>query len=135
LHDALRLYHQNFESSEQCEAPYTIACVNVIAADTDEKARHLETSLQQLALGIIRNTRKPLPPSVKSMDGFWHEAEKVQIQKMMHYSFVGSKETIKAQLTEFIALTQVNEIMAVSHIFDHGDRLRSYEILSSIIPR
>jgi len=135
LHDALRLYHQNFESSEQCEAPYTIACVNVIAADTDEKARHLETSLQQLALGIIRNTRKPLPPPVKSMDGFWHEAEKVQIQKMMHYSFVGSKETIKAQLTEFIALTQVNEIMAVSHIFDYGDRLRSYEILSSIIPR
>ena len=133
LHEALRLYHQNFEPSKQCKAPYTIACVNVIAAETDEKAKFLETSLQQLALGIIRNTRKPLPPPIKSMDGLWHEMEKVQIGKMMHYSFVGSKETIKAQLDHFIQVTQVNEIMAVSHIYDHKDRLKSYEILSSLL--
>lgn len=133
LHEALKLYHQNFQVSEQCEAPYTIACVNIIAAETDEKAKYLETSLQQLALGIIRNTRKPLPPPVKTMDGLWHEVEKVQIQRMMHYSFVGSKETIKAQLTNFIKATRVNEIMAVSHIFDHQDRLRSYEILGSLL--
>jgi len=133
LHDALRLYHQNFEPSKQCNSPYSIACVNVIAAETDEKARHLETSLQQLALGIIRNTRKPLPPPVDSMDGLWHEMEKVQIQKMMYYSFVGSKETIEKELSAFLEATQVNEIMVVSHIYDHRDRLKSYEILSSLL--
>ena len=132
LHDALRLYHQNFEPSKQCGAPYTIACVNVIAAETDEKARHLETSLQQLALGIISNTRKPLPPPVKSMDGLWHEMEKVQIQKMMYYSFVGSKETVENELSAFLKATQVNEIMVVSHIYDHEDRLKSYEIVGSL---
>ena len=133
LHEALRLYHQNFEASQQSESPYTIACVNVIAAETDEKARFLETSLQQLALGIIRNTRRPLPPPVKSMDGIWHGMEKAQIQQMMHYSFVGSKETIAAQLSDFVEATRVNEIMVVSHIFDHNARLKSYEILSSLI--
>lgn len=132
LHDALRLYHQNFEPSKQCRAPYTIACVNVIAAETDEKARHLETSLQQLALGIIRNTRRPLPPPVNSMDGLWHEMEKVQIQKMMYYSFVGSKETVEKELSAFLEATQVNEIMVVSHIYDHEDRLKSYEIVGSL---
>ncbi len=132
LHDALRLYHQNFEPSKQCRAPYTIACVNVIAAETDEKARHLETSLQQLALGIIRNTRRPLPPPVNSMDGLWHEMEKVQIQKMMYYSFVGSKETVTKELSAFLEATQVNEIMVVSHIYDHEDRLKSYEIVGSL---
>ena len=126
LHEALRLYHQNFEASQQCKVPYTIACVNV-------KARFLETSLQQLALGIIRNTRRPLPPPVESMDGLWQGMEKAQIQHMMHYSFVGSRETIKAQLADFIETTRVNEIMAVSHIFDHQDRLKSYEILSSLL--
>ena len=124
LHEALRLYHQNFEASQQCKVPYTIACV---------KARFLETSLQQLALGIIRNTRRPLPPPVESMDGLWQGMEKAQIQHMMHYSFVGSRETIKAQLADFIETTRVNEIMAVSHIFDHQDRLKSYEILSSLL--
>ena len=132
LHDALRLYHQNFEPSKQCRAPYTIACVNVIAAETDEKARHLETSLQQLALGIIRNTRRPLPPPVNSMDGLWHEMEKVQIQKMMYYSFVGSKETVEKELLAFMEASQVNEIMVVSHIYDHEDRLKSYEIVGSL---
>jgi luciferase family oxidoreductase group 1 len=132
LHEALRLYHQNFEASEQCKSPYAIACVNVIAAETDEKARFLETSLQQLALGIIRNTRRPLPPPVANMDGIWNVMEKAQIQQMMHYSFVGSKETIKAQLADFIEATRVNEIMVVSHIFDHRARLKSYEILSSL---
>lgn len=132
LHEALRLYHQNFEASEQCKSPYAIACVNVIAGETDEKARFLETSLQQLALGIIRNTRRPLPPPVESMDGIWNGMEKAQIQQMMHYSFVGSKETIKAQLADFVEATRVNEIMVVSHIFDHSARLKSYEILSSL---
>jgi luciferase family oxidoreductase group 1 len=132
LHEALGLYYQNFEASQQCKGPYTIACVNVIAAETDEKARFLETSLQQLALGIIRNVRRPLPPPVKSMDGIWNGMEKAQIQQMMHYSFVGSKETIKAQLADFIEATRVNEIMVVSHIFDHKARLSSYEILSSL---
>lgn len=132
LHDALRLYHQNFEPSKQCRAPYTIACVNVIAAETDEKAGHLETSLQQLALGIIRNTRRPLPPPVNSMDGLWHEMEKVQIQKMMYYSFVGSKETVEKELLAFMEASQVNEIMVVSHIYDHEDRLKSYEIVGSL---
>ncbi|HUH46850.1 MAG TPA: LLM class flavin-dependent oxidoreductase [Arenibacter sp.] len=133
LHDALRLYHQNFEPSKQCRSPYTIACVNVIAADTEDKAKYLETSLQQMALGIIRNTRKPLPPPVETMDGLWHELERAQIQKMMYYSFVGSKETVQNQLLSFVDSTRVDEVMVVSHIFDHGDRLRSYEILQDII--
>ncbi|MDX1327799.1 MAG: LLM class flavin-dependent oxidoreductase [Arenibacter sp.] len=132
LHDALRLYHQNFQPSKQCNTPYTIACVNVIAADTDEKAKLLETSLQQLALGIIRNTRKPLAPPVESMDGLWHPLEKVQVEKMMHYSFAGSKETVRKQLASFVEATRVDEVMVVSHIYNHEDRLRSYELLSTI---
>ncbi|GGW24543.1 hypothetical protein GCM10007383_06350 [Arenibacter certesii] len=132
LHDALSLYHQNFQPSKQSATPYTIACVNVIAAETDENAKFLATSLQQLALGIIRNTRKPLPPPVKSMDGLWHELEQTQIQKMMHYSFVGSKETVQKQLESFVEATRVDEVMVVSHIHNHKDRLRSYEILSEI---
>lgn len=132
LHDALRLYHQNFEPSKQCRSPYTIAGINVIAAETDDRAKYLETSLQQMALGIIRNTRKPLPPPVETMDGLWHELEKVQIQKMMYYSFVGSKETVRNQIRSFVNATRVDEVMVVSHIFDHGERLRSYEILADI---
>ncbi|GHA31890.1 hypothetical protein GCM10007103_11920 [Salinimicrobium marinum] len=132
LHSALNLYRQNFKASGQQEKPYSMACVNVIAADTDEEAERLATSQKQFALGIIRNQRKPMPPPVESMEELWNEGEKHTIQQMMHYSFIGSEETIRKQLSVFIEETKVDEVMAVSHIYDHEARLRSYEILSRL---
>lgn len=132
LHTALKLYGDGFVPSGQLEKPYSIACVNVIAAPSDEEARHLATSQQQFALGIIRGNRRPMPPPVESMDDLWNEAEKASIGDLMHYSFIGSSDTIRTQLSDFIQETRVDEIMVVSHIHDHKSRLRSYEILSQL---
>src|SRR5690606_42038720 len=57
LHAALRIYHENFVPSEQLKKPYTMACINIIAADTDEEASLLETSLKQQFLGDRKSTR------------------------------------------------------------------------------
>jgi alkanesulfonate monooxygenase SsuD/methylene tetrahydromethanopterin reductase-like flavin-dependent oxidoreductase (luciferase family) len=48
-------------------------------------------------------------------------------------SFVGSRETIARQLQEFIARTRADELIAVSHIYDHQARLRSYELAAAAI--
>jgi len=132
LHQALQIYNEGFKKSDQLEKPYSIACVNVIAAATDEEAERLATSQKQLFLGIIRGIRKPMPAPVDNMDMVWNEAEKAAIQNMIHYSFIGSPETIQKQLSSFIEETEVDEVMVVSHIFDHKARLRSYEILGEL---
>ena len=132
LHHALRLYHENFKPSDQLEKPYTMACVNVIAAETDEDAQRLATSAKQFMLGVIRNTRKPLSPPVDSMAGIWNEMEKMQIEQMMHYSFIGSKETIAKGLEQFQKETLVDEIIVISHIYDHAARLKSYKLVSEV---
>ncbi len=132
LHNALRLYHQSFQPSAQLQKPYSIACVNVIAAETDKEAERLATSLYQFAMGIITNVRRPLPPPIDSMDGIWTEPQEAMIRNMMHYTFIGSEETIRMQLTQFVQETRVDEIMAVSHIYDHKARLKSYEILGKV---
>ena len=132
LHEALKLYHQHFEPSAQLKKPYSMACVNIIAADTDKEAARLATSQQQFALGIIRGTRRPLPPPVDTMDEIWNTAEKAAIAKMMTYSFVGAKETIELQLNEFLEQTRVDELIVVSHIHDHEAKLRSYEIVGEL---
>src|SRR5687767_2980133 len=59
LHEALQLYRQRFTPSEQLQQPYAMACVNVIAADTDEEAQRLATSFYMLAMGIVTGKRKP----------------------------------------------------------------------------
>lgn len=129
---ALQLYRNHFQPSETLKEPYALACINVVAADTDEEANYLATSFYQLAMGIIHGSTKPLKPPVKNMDTIWSEAEKAAILQMMKYTFIGSQATIKNKMQHFLDETQVNEIMVTSHIYDHLARVSSYEILAQL---
>jgi luciferase family oxidoreductase group 1 len=62
LFDALRIYYNEFEPSTHLEKPYSIACINVIAAETDYEADRLATSLVRMILGIITNKRDYVRP-------------------------------------------------------------------------
>jgi luciferase family oxidoreductase group 1 len=128
--EAIRLYRKNFQPSEQLKQPYVMACVNVVAAGTDEEATRLATSVQQLFLGVISGKRKLLQPPVDTIDDILNENEAFAVQQMLTWSFIGGPETIKNELQSFIEQTQVNEIMATSHIYDHAARLYSYKLFA-----
>ena len=132
LHDALKIYRETFRPSEELKKPYALACINVVAADTDKEAEYLATSFYQLAMGIIHGSTKPLKPPVKNMDEIWSDAERAAILQMMKYTFIGSAETIKRKLQGFVSETGIDEVMITSHIFDHQARVRSYEIVADI---
>ncbi|WP_432713043.1 LLM class flavin-dependent oxidoreductase [Pedobacter sp.] len=129
---AINIYRQNFKPSEHLAAPYVLACVNVVAADTDAEAQKTATSLYRLFKGIITGKRELLQAPVNSMAEILNEYEEEQVNQMLSCTFVGSKETVAQDLQEFLDQTQVDEIMATSHIFDHQARLRSYELLADI---
>lgn len=132
LHAALQLYREKFQPSETLKVPYALACINVVAADTDEEANFIATSFFQLAMGIIHGATKPLQPPVKNMDAIWSEPEKAAIMQMMKYTVIGSPQTVRAKLGRFVDETQIDELMVTSHIYSHAARLHSYEILSRI---
>ena len=52
---------------------------------------------------------------------------------MLSRSFVGSGETVRAGLERFVEETGVDELIVASAIYEHGARLRSYEILSEAL--
>ena len=132
LHSALKLYRETFQPSDALKEPYALACVNVVAADTDKEANYLATSFYQLAMGIIHGSTKPLQPPVDNMDEIWSDYEKAAILQMMQYTFIGAPVTVKETLQKFLDETQVNEIMITSHIFNHAARLHCYEIVSNL---
>ena len=132
LHDALQLYHQRFTPSEQLQQPYSLACVNVIAADTDEEANYLASSFYKLASGIVTNKRRPLQPPVKNFLNEWNEYEKAPVLQMMKYTFIGSPATIKKGLQSFLDDTQVDEIMVASYVYDNDARVHSYELVGEL---
>lgn len=132
LQNALPIYRDEFKPSDQLAKPYAMAAVNIIIGETDEEAEFLASSTKMFLLNVLRNRRIPLAPPVKSMQGVWNPLEEAQTNKMLQYTFVGSKETVRKQIEKFVAQTQVDELIVVSYIYDHQKRLRSFELLSEI---
>ncbi|TXF77414.1 LLM class flavin-dependent oxidoreductase [Chryseobacterium sp.] len=130
---AFDIYRENYKPSEKFPEPYIIACVNGIAADTDEEAKKLSTTLYQAFINLIRNDRKPYAPPVDDMDEIWNPMEKAGVMQKLRYSFIGSEETVKKQLLNFQETFKVDEIMFTSHIYDHEARLKSYEIIRNAV--
>lgn len=128
LFDALAVYRQTFKPSRQLARPYAMVLVNVIAAPTDEEARHLFTSVQQHFVRMRRNTRGQLPPPIDNIEEFWNESERYFASQMLSCSVVGSQETIQRGLQQILAKTQADELMFAGQIFDHQSRLASFGI-------
>ncbi len=129
---ALSIYRENFRPSEALRAPYVMVGVNAFAADTDEDAERLFTSLQQAFLNLIRGKPGPLQPPVESMEGRWSPAERAQVGRMTRVSVVGSPETVRRGLEAVIEATAADELMLTGQIHDHEARLRSFEILAEV---
>ncbi|MHA3789102.1 LLM class flavin-dependent oxidoreductase [Flavobacterium hauense] len=133
LYDALDIYRREFQPSEYLDKPYTIAGVNVIAADTDDEAERNFTSLIRMFLGILTGKREPLQPPMEMTDELMMIQHNPAVREMLKYSFVGRKEAVAKQLDKFLQETGVDELMVVSNMHKHNDRIRSYDILSEII--
>lgn len=129
---AMQAYRQRFEPSEQMDKPYAMACVNVIAAETDAEAARLFTSVQQSFAGMIQGKRGRMKPPIDNVDEIWTPAVRAQAERMLTYSFVGSAETIRPKLQQFIEQTGIDELMATGSVYDHEARKRSFSILAEV---
>ncbi|WP_142847476.1 LLM class flavin-dependent oxidoreductase [Telmatospirillum sp. J64-1] len=129
---AVDLYRSRFKPSEQLDRPYVMVGVNVFAAETDAEGQRLFTSLQQQFLSLRHGNPGKLPPPVDDMDQFWTPQEKAMVARSLLHSMVGSPETVRQGLKEFIGLTQPDELMVTAQIYDHAARLRSFEILAGM---
>jgi luciferase family oxidoreductase group 1 len=132
LHVALDIYRREFQPSPGLAKPYVIVGIGLYAAESDVEARHIFTSAQQMGLGLIRGTPSELPPPVESMTDRWRSAEEAAIAERTRYCAVGSAETVRSRLEEFLEETAADEFIVVAQIFDHAARLRSYEIGAAV---
>jgi luciferase family oxidoreductase group 1 len=129
---AARIYRERFQPSAQLARPYVMLGVNVFAADTDEEARRLMTSLQQQFVALRRGTPGQLNPPVDSMDGLWSPQERLGVEHALACSVVGSRATVRQGLKDFIAQTGADELMVTAQIYDHAARVTSFEIVADI---
>jgi alkanesulfonate monooxygenase SsuD/methylene tetrahydromethanopterin reductase-like flavin-dependent oxidoreductase (luciferase family) len=102
--------------------------LSVVAADSDDEARRLFTSLQQQFVNLRRGTPGQIQPPVESMDGHWSPIEKAQLEHSLAYAIVGSAESVNAQIARFVEFTDADELMITAQVYDHEARVKSYEL-------
>ncbi|USK71328.1 LLM class flavin-dependent oxidoreductase [Peribacillus asahii] len=133
MEEAISIYRDRFQPSPYLDSPYMIVCLNVIAAESDEEATFESTTMQQFFLNVVRGSQTPLQPPVENMDHIWSQPEKAMAASMSSVTLLGNKDSIRKQLTSFQEKYNVDEIMAVSYIYDPDKQKRSYEILKEVV--
>ncbi|MFA9500646.1 LLM class flavin-dependent oxidoreductase [Mannheimia sp. E30BD] len=154
MDDAVRIYRTHFKPSEVLDKPYVILGVNAIAAETDQEAEQLATTQTQFFLNVVTNAQNYLQPPVESDDKVWenfvkaeivphfgpvafqqnalYNQEKTVVRQMTACSLIGSRESVEQQLKSLKARIEIDEIMAVSYIFDEQKQHQSYTWLKEI---
>jgi len=133
---AIETYRSRFEPTsmmkESLDRPYVMLGVNVVAADTDREARRLFTSHQQVFLALRRGTLGPVPPPVDPdrFEAALTPLERMELQPVLGSAIVGSPDTVRRGLSDFLAHTNADELIIAAQIFDHAARLRSYDIVA-----
>ena len=128
---AVDLYRARFKVSPiaQIDKPYVMLGVNIVAADTDDQARLLASSGRQAFTSLRAGTPIKLPPPSREWEKEVVPFDADALESAASISMVGSGETIAAGMRAFVDRMQPDELIVVSHIYDHGARLRSYEIV------
>ena len=129
--DAIANYRQRFRPSAQLAEPHVMLGVNIIAAETDEEARYLFSSVQQSFVNIRSGRPSPLPPPVEGFEQRLDRYALSMINDALSCAIVGSPDTVRQGMEAFIARTGASELMVTANIFDHDKRKRSFGLVAA----
>ena len=129
---AIELYRRHFKPSAALAKPYVMLGVPLVAADTDAHAEFLATTTYQRILCLIRGQSMLMRPPVQSMQGLWQHHEEQTVNDFLSMALIGSAETIKQKMQVLLQHTQADELIFTCDLYEHADRLRSFEILAEL---
>ncbi|MFS1663800.1 LLM class flavin-dependent oxidoreductase [Streptococcus sp. zg-JUN1979] len=155
MEEAISIYRLRFQPSKYCQRPYVILGANVIMADNPDLAAHLATSQVQLFVDIVTDKQMGLRPPVEDEETVWRQLmaikgvphfgpvafsggsfihqERKLVERMSGLSLIGDKETITKQLLDLKRTVPIDELMAVTYIYDEQAQHRSVELLAEVI--
>jgi luciferase family oxidoreductase group 1 len=132
LMEAVAIYRERFQPSAQLTEPRIMLGVTTVAAETDEEARFLFSSLQQSTLNNRLGRPSPVLPPVKDFAGTLDPYQRAVVEDALGAAVVGGPETVRRGLEDLAARTGADELMVTANIFDHEKRKRSFEIIAEV---
>lgn len=132
LHQALKVYRDNFQPSEFLDKPHVMVAAPLLLAPTDSEAEYLATTALQRGLALIRGEGLRMKPPVDDMDALWHPREKQAIWGMYGEALIGGPDTVAAKLETLITTTQADEVIFTCDFYSHDYRERALTLLTEL---
>jgi luciferase family oxidoreductase group 1 len=132
LDEALHVYRSGFRPSAVLDAPYAMAAMNVIAAETDAEAQYLASSLQQSFVALRTGNPRQMPPPVDDYLDTLPPNAVAALQDVLSCSAIGSVETVRAGVTKFVARTGADEVIVACSVFDYNLRKVSLAMTAEV---
>lgn len=130
---AIELYRATFRPSEQLAKPYVMLGFNVFAADSDEEAAVLATSMQQAFVNLRSGRPSRLQPPLPGYLDTIPPQYRAMLDEVLACTAIGSGRKVQEQIEAFVARTEADELMVTCQVYDHRARLRSYELAAACI--
>ncbi len=128
MDEALALYRRDFKPSEHLRAPYAILALNVVASESEAESRRLFTTQQQSFVNLRRGRPGQIPPPVEDIEAFWEPHEKSGVERALACTVLGDAAQVAEGMQAFAQRHRPDEMLLTANIFDHGARLRSFEL-------
>jgi luciferase family oxidoreductase group 1 len=127
----VQAYRDAFRPSARMPDPTVILAVSAIAAGAPERAERLATSM---GLGLVRMRQgRPtaLPSPEEAAAHRYTPGEQDQIRRYRRAQVLGDAEGVRDEILSLAGATGADEVMVMTMIHDHAERLRSYELIAA----
>lgn len=130
--EAIAIYRERFDPTHGLPNGRVMLGVTCVAAETDDEARFLFSSLQQSTLNNRTGTPSRVPPPVADFEGSLDPYQRAVVDDALGAAVVGNPESVHRGLEDFVARTGADELMVTANIYDHEKRKRSFEIIAEV---
>jgi len=127
---ALNYYKSAFTPSPELSHPYSMLTVATICAETEEEVAYHAHSSDLSSLRLITGRFGPIPSPEEAMAYPFTETERRHIQPMKDRMISGTPAQVRERILDLVEKTQADEVMVMSRMWGHANRLRSLELIA-----
>jgi alkanesulfonate monooxygenase SsuD/methylene tetrahydromethanopterin reductase-like flavin-dependent oxidoreductase (luciferase family) len=105
----------------------------VVCGQDDEHATMLASSMELSWARLATGGRGRFPSPEEALAHEYTPQERALVQQRRDHSIVGGPETVGRRLEGLLDATGADELMVITMVFDHQERIASYERVAKVL--
>ncbi len=132
--ESITAYRESFRPTAWSTQPWAALSASAIVADTQAEADHLAGPTRVVVAELLRGRRNgPNLPPAEAASYRFDPREKLAVTQHLRTHLIGDLATVRDQVTELVATTGCQEILALTLIQDIAARTASYQLLNQAV--